>query len=244
MFESGAWLQGAGSFLLLNAPSTSIDIEFGTELTFSFRTLSQDGTILYITDANLVSYITVFLLEGLVVLEYSQTGLESTRIQTTSTYSDGLWYSVSIIIDQQGVVLTVNGTEMVTGEAPTFMSGTFNSSNMFFIGGVSPQVEAVLNTSRASLPGCVRDVSIDDELLNLEDGAELYRVVLGGCPAQVSAGVRFMGDGYAQFEVSSSAVENVANISLDFRTTQLAALLLRVDSEVCLHDLCSYFIAY
>ena len=174
------------------------------------------------------------------MLEYSQTGLEFTRVQTTSMYNDGRWYSVGVVIDQQGVALTVNGTETVTGEAPTFMSGTFNSSNMVFVGGVSPQVEAVLNSSRASLPGCVRDLSINDDLLNLQEGVELYRVVLGGCPAQVSTGVRFMGDGHAQFEVSSSAVEDLANISLDFRTTQLAALLLHLESEVCMINLCLY----
>lgn len=228
LFESGAWLQGAESFILLDIPS----IEFGSEFTFSFRTHSQDGTILYIINQNYVSYLTVFLYNGLVMLEYSQTGLDITQLQTTSTYSDNQWYAVSVVIEEQAVRLTVNNTETLSGNGPIFMLGAFNDTNYVFIGSTPPIVDKI-SASRYSIPACVRDFVFNDELLNLRNYTSAHRVEVGRCPSQVSAGVRFMGDGHAQFEAPSSlTLENLSSISLDFRTTQLAAQLLEVDTVV------------
>ncbi len=45
---------------------------------------------------------------------------------------------------------------------------------------------------------------------------------------QVSSGVRFMGEGYGQFSVA----QRVEGVAIEFRTSQLAALLLQVNSQV------------
>ncbi len=183
-FETGVWLQGAGSFLALNSARLSLD--GGVSVSLSFRTLKPSGTILYLTSSDLVAYIIVYVDNGWVWLDYSQTGLDRTRIRTTSTYTDGQWYALSVQLNQQGVVLTVNGTDVVQGGSPTIMPGAFNSTNYLFIGGVSPQVEEVVETLRPSLSGCVREISINDQLLDLQQNTNSYRVSLGGCPEQVS----------------------------------------------------------
>ncbi len=178
------WLQGAGSFLTLNPAPLSI--EGGVSVALSFRTLTPSGTILYLTSSDLVAYVIVYADNGWVWLDYSQTGLDRIRIRSTSTYADGQWYALSVRLDQQGVVLTVNGTDVVQGGSPTIMPGAFNSTNYLFIGGVSPRVEEVVETLKPSLPGCVRDISIDDQLLDFQQNTDSYRVSLGGCPEQVS----------------------------------------------------------
>ncbi len=43
-----------------------------------------------------------------------------------------------------------------------------------------------METFKPSLPGCVRDISIDDQSLDLQQNTDSYRVSLGGCPEQVS----------------------------------------------------------
>ena len=54
------------------------------------------------------------------------------------------------------------------------------------------------------------------------------------CP-QVSAGVRFMGAGYGQFPLLGA--ELLDDVMIEFRTTQLAASLLELDSVVCTHSI-------
>lgn len=49
------------------------------------------------------------------------------------------------------------------------------------------------------------------------------------CSVQVAAGVRFMGEGLA---ILSSPTDRLSNISLGFRSTQLAALLFAAETEV------------
>ncbi len=53
-------------------------------------------------------------------------------------------------------------------------------------------------------------------------------------------GVRFMGNGYGQFS-ESQAVESVA---IEFRTSQLAALLLHIDSQVAYCITASHVYSY
>ncbi len=148
-FATGVWLQGAGSFLALNP--VPLCIEGGVSVSLSFRTLTPSGTILYLTSSDLVAYVIVYVDNGWVWLDYSQTGLDRIRMP----------------LNQQGVVLTVNGTDVVQGGSPTIMPGAFNSTTYLFIGGVSPRVEEDVETIKPFLPGCVRDISIDDQLLDL-----------------------------------------------------------------------------
>ena len=128
----------------------------------------------------------MFLMDGRLVLEYSQTGMDLSRVSTSATYSGGQWYNLMVDVSQQGARLSVNDTEVVSMGAPTIMPGAFNSSNYLFIGGLSPLVEGVVNTMRPSLPGCVRDVAINNQLLDLGQNMDSHLEVLGGCPAQVS----------------------------------------------------------
>ncbi len=184
IFERGVWLQGGGSYLALN--SVPLNLGGGISFSLSFRSLSPSGTIFYLTDNNLMGYVTAHLSEGRVWLEYSQTGLDTIRVQTTYSYIDGEWYGLTVQLNQQGAVLTVNGTEIVQGGPSIVMPGAFNSTNYLFIGGLSPEVENVVETLRPSLSGCVRDVYVDDQLLDLQENIGSSRVSLGGCPEQVS----------------------------------------------------------
>ncbi len=133
-----------------------------------------------------MAYIAVYLSNSRVWLDYSQTGLDSLRVQTANSYSDGEWYTLSVQVNQQYAMLTVNGTEVVQDGSSIIMPRAFNSSNYLFIGGVSPEVENIVETLRPSLSGCIRDVSVNNQLLDLQDNAGSNRVSLGGCPEEVS----------------------------------------------------------
>ena len=178
------WLQGAGSYLALS--SGPFTLTEGISFSLSFRTFASSGTIFYLTDSNLMAYIAVYLSNSRVWLDYSQTGLDSLRVQTANSYSDGEWYTLSVQVNQQYAMLTVNGTEVVQDGSSIIMPRAFNSSNYLFIGGVSPEVENIVETLRPSLSGCIRDVSVNNQLLDLQDNAGSNRVSLGGCPEEVS----------------------------------------------------------
>jgi len=243
VFESGSWFYGVGSYLTLNIPPLGLQ-EGTSRLSLSFRTHSPSGTLIYLTSTDLVEYLTVYLYNGQVVLEYSQTGMASSQIQSSTRYDDGTWYSVSVDLTQINVGLTVNGTAIGTQSVSIIMPGAFNNTNSLLIGGLSPEIENIVATGRPSLPGCVRDVVINGQQLNLAQNIASSRVSLGGCPAQVAPGVRCMGEGSAEIPLTESTVES---LGIEFRTTQLAATLLEIQANIhersysnMLYVLCSY----
>ena len=74
-----------------------------------------------------------------------------------------------------------------------------------------------------SMAGCIHQFQVNGTNLSLLD-RESYRVDSNGCPADVVSGIRFTGEGQADFNFDES---NLTTISFNFRTTQVSAFLLQ-----------------
>lgn len=74
----------------------------------------------------------------------------------------------------------------------------------------------------------MRGITLNGQALSLSESTRFDQVQFGGCPAEVVDGVRFMGEGLAEFQPYTAPIISVA---FHFKTEQLAGILL----EVSLH---------
>ena len=74
----------------------------------------------------------------------------------------------------------------------------------------------------------MRGITLNGQSLSLSESTRSEQVQFGGCPAEVVSGVRFMGEGLAEFQPYSAPIISIA---FSFKTEQLAGILL----EVLLH---------
>lgn len=83
----------------------------------SFQTLSSTGLILYTSDEDHSSYLSLGLEQGLLSLRLKQEGILVVTIATFHPVSDGRWHSVSVFQNELDLILDVdgycNGTQLV-----------------------------------------------------------------------------------------------------------------------------------
>ena len=224
-FESGVWLFGSGSYVRL---AQQLELASQFQIEFEVRTLDASGLLLYYPGTDSVQYLALYLSEGRIRAEYRLSTLDRIAVQSELVYNTGLWYSVVLLVDGANVTLEINNTETLAGSSSTIMlpDATFSLSQVLFVGGLSAEYSAAGDTlaTSSSVSGCVRNLQIDTIPVDLQDG-ESVRADFRGCPGRVEPGVRFMGNGRAEFGISR---QDFHNVSFGFRTTQLAALLLQV----------------
>ena len=80
-----------------------------------------------------------------------------------------------------------------------------------------------------SLAGCVRELEVGGEMVEVNNEFLSARVSFDGCPSEVVLGVRFSGSGMA---VLSPLSEDLDQVFFSFHSTQLAAVLLVIGEEV------------
>ena len=83
----------------------------------------------------------------------------------------------------------------------------------------------------------MRSITLNGQALSLSESTHFEQVQLGGCPAEVVNGVRFMGEGLAEFQPYTAPIISVA---FYFKTEQLAGILF----EVSMHPSASYVVAH
>lgn len=71
----------------------------------------------------------------------------------------------------------------------------------------------------------MRGITLNSQDLSLSESNRFEQVQFGGCPAEVVSGVRFMGDGMAEFQPYMAPIISVA---FHFKTEQLAGILFEV----------------
>ena len=225
-FGYGVWLFGAQSYVRLTLgqiPPSQFQIQL------QFRTLDAHGLLLFYPSNDLTQYLVLYLLDGRVMVDYRLTTLDLlSPLQSVELYNTGLWCNVVLSVDGPNVTVIINDTETLGGSSSAIIeSGArFSPSDTLLLGGLSSEyanVEDSLATS-SSIAGCVRNLRIGVSMLNLQDSENL-RADVGGCPEVVAPGVRFMGNGNAEFGFTS---QQFHNITFAFRTTQLTALLLEM----------------
>ncbi|KAM7425322.1 Laminin Domain II [Porites harrisoni] len=139
-----------------------------TELKFSFRASNPNGIMLYTAnEPSHTDFLECHLEESKVACSFNAGGGTLKLITTDATYSDGKWHTVWLSRQKVDGTLYVDGIEVDSGKAsgsPTYI----NSLERFFLGGVPEEFDAkrVPAGSRNSFPGCITNVTVDDEKID------------------------------------------------------------------------------
>ncbi|KAM7406312.1 hypothetical protein PAMP_000697 [Pampus punctatissimus] len=156
-------------------------------------------------------------------------------------YNDGQWHS--IIATRRGAVGTIVVNNRYRGSASSSGSSTIIGDNTgVFIGGLPENLTLLREDSgdarlmRQGFSGCLRDVSFkmtdgpSEEWKSLDWAKATKKIavyeVWEGCPSQTADGAHFLGHGYLELSRHVFSGGEDFDISMDFRTDQLNALLL------------------
>ncbi len=225
-FQNGAWLFGASSYINLFSliPFTEVDLQF------YFRTFAETGILLFLPSDDFVQYAIIHLVDGRVALDFSLSAFDTTHLEATLLYNTGLWYSINLSINELNVTLTINGNETLFGYTSNMANLRFMPSGNISLGGISQEVftliDGIVPVNVSSVAGCIRDLQVNNYTVDLESSSVNNRIYFGGCPEMVASGVRFFGNGRAEFHASNQVLRS---ISIAFRTTQLASVLIYME---------------
>ncbi|XP_070975452.1 neurexin-1a-like isoform X13 [Oncorhynchus clarkii lewisi] len=139
---SGQW----GRFPVWNACCESI-------LSFSVRTHSEDGLLLYLDDEGFCDFLELLLLRGKLRLRFSIFCAEPAEVSSGVAVSDGHWHVVRVKRDWRNTSLEVDGRMEGWAEVKSKRRDMTVFSHTF-MGGVSPELHA--SPLRLTSPG-VRD---------------------------------------------------------------------------------------
>ncbi|XP_014832285.1 PREDICTED: usherin-like isoform X1 [Poecilia mexicana] len=156
-------------------------------------------------------------------------------------YNDGQWHN--IVATRQRAVGTITINHQYSGSASASSGNSIIGENMgLFIGGLPEDFAILRNDSgdtrlvRRGFSGCLRDISVkmsvspaeEWEILDWKKATRKVGVYESweGCPLQTVKGVHFLGDGYLELDTGVFSGGHNFDISMDFRTDQLSALLL------------------
>ncbi|XP_055743978.1 neurexin-1a-like isoform X21 [Salvelinus fontinalis] len=176
---SGQW----GRFPVWNACCESI-------LSFSVRTHSADGLLLYLDDEGFCDFLELLLLHGKLRLRFSIFCAEPAEVSSGVAVSDGHWHAVRVKRDWRNTSLEVDGKMEGWAEVKSKRKDMTVFSHTF-MGGVSPELHAspLRLTSpgvrdHASFAGWLAGVTINGSVAVLE-GSEGVTVGNGCGPAHV-----------------------------------------------------------
>ncbi|KAK2854220.1 hypothetical protein Q5P01_006881 [Channa striata] len=215
----------------------------GVELTF--KTLSPDGLLLgAFSPGDHEEFLAIQMKNGRPYFLFDPQGSAvavSAQGDGGRSYSDGQWHS--IVATRRGDVGTIIVDGQHRGSAAAPSGSTIIGENTgVFIGGL-PEDFTLLRTDsgdaqlvQQGFSGCIRDVSFKmadspTEVWKPLDWASAIKKAAvyeswEGCPVQTQAGAHFLGHGYLELARGVFSGGRDFEVSMDFRTDQLNALLL------------------
>ncbi|XP_010791101.1 usherin [Notothenia coriiceps] len=216
-----------------------------TGVGLSFKTQSPDGLLLCaFSPGSQEEFLAIQLKNGLPYFLFDPQGSAvavSVHGDGGRRYNDGQWHS--IIATRRGAVGTIVVNNQYRGSASASSGSTIIGENTgMFIGGLPEDFTLLREDSgdarlvRQGFSGCLRDVSFkmtdgpsEDwksldwaKATNKESVYESWE----GCPIQTVEGAHFLGHGYLEMDRDVFSGGQDFDISMDFRTDQLNALLL------------------
>ncbi|XP_061735051.1 usherin isoform X2 [Nerophis ophidion] len=215
----------------------------GVEL--SFKTSSPDGMLLCaISPGNQEEFIAIQLKNGRPYFLFDPQGsvvVVSAQGDGGRLYNDGQWHSITAT--RRGAVGTIIVNNQYRDSASASSGSTIIGENTgVFIGGLPEDLTLQRNDSGAArmmqrgFSGCLRDVrfmmtdSPSEEWRSLDWKKATNKVSAyecwEGCPFQTGEGAHFLGHGYLELSRDVFSGGKVFDISMEFRTDQLNALLL------------------
>ncbi|KAM9408306.1 LOW QUALITY PROTEIN: usherin [Pholidichthys leucotaenia] len=236
-FTGNGYYQFPSDTLPTNTDFTGIEL--------SFRTRSPDGLLLCaFSPGNHEEFLAIQIKNGRPYFLFDPQGSAvavSVQGDGGRHYNDGQWHSIRAT--RQGAVGTIVVNDQYRGSAPASSGRTIIGENMgVFIGGLPKDFTLLREESgdaqlvQQGFTGCLRDLSfkmIDtpSEKWQVLDWTKATKKVAvyeswEGCPLYTLDGAHFLGHGYLEVYTGIFSGGQDFDISLDFRTDQLNALLL------------------
>uniref|UniRef100_A0A3Q3FWE7 Neurexin-1a-like n=1 Tax=Kryptolebias marmoratus TaxID=37003 RepID=A0A3Q3FWE7_KRYMA len=180
VLEFGGVSSQWGRFPVWNACCESV-------LSFSLRTHSQEGLLLYLDDEGFCDFLELLLLHGHLRLRFSIFCAEPAELQSGVAVSDGRWHAVRVKRDWRNTSLEVDGRlegwaevkskrRDMTVFSHTYMGGLSSDLHSSPLRLTSPTVR-----EHAAFRGWITAVSINGSLVTL-DGSEGITVTAGCGP--------------------------------------------------------------
>uniref|UniRef100_UPI0037E7E888 usherin n=1 Tax=Semicossyphus pulcher TaxID=241346 RepID=UPI0037E7E888 len=232
------------SFYQFPSDTLPVNTDFtGVEL--SFKTRSPHGLLLCaLSPGNQEEFLAVQIKDGRPYFLFDPQGSAvavSVQGDGGRRYNDGQWHSITAT--RRGAVGTIVVDNQYRGSSAAPSGNTIIGENTgMFIGGL-PEDFTLLREDkgdaqlvRQGFSGCLRDVSFkmtdipSEEWKPLDWAKATSKVAVyeswEGCPAQTVDGAHFLGQGYLEIGRDVFSGGQAFEISMDFRTDQLNALLL------------------
>lgn len=180
VLEFGGVSSQWGRFPVWNACCESV-------LSFSLRTHSQEGLLLYLDDEGFCDFLELLLLRGHLRLRFSIFCAEPAELQSGVAVSDGRWHAVRVKRDWRNTSLEVDGRPQGWAEVRSKRRDMTVFSHTY-LGGLAPELHAspLRLTSpaardRPAFRGWIAAVSINGTLVAL-DSSEAVSVAAGCGP--------------------------------------------------------------
>uniref|UniRef100_A0A3B5AVF4 Usherin-like n=1 Tax=Stegastes partitus TaxID=144197 RepID=A0A3B5AVF4_9TELE len=231
------------SYYQFPSDSLPVNTDF-TGVKMSFKTRSPDGLLLCaFSPGNQEEFLAIQIKKGRPYFLFDPQGSAvavSVQGDGGRRYNDGQWHSITAT--RRGAVGTIVVNDQYRGSASASSGSTIIGDNMgVFIGGLPEDFTVLRKDSDARLvrrgfSGCLRDVSFKmtdgpSEEWQFLNWTKVTKKVAAyesweGCPLQTVDGAHFLGHGYLELDASVFGGGQDFDISMDFRTDQLSALLL------------------
>ncbi|XP_074522167.1 usherin [Halichoeres trimaculatus] len=236
-FAGNGYYQFPNNTLPVNTDFTGIKL--------SFKTQSPDGLLLCAFSAgNQEEFLAIHIKDGHPYFLFDPQGSAvavSVQGDGGRRYNDGQWHSITAT--RRGAVGTIVVNNQYRGSASASSGSTIIGENTgVFIGGLPEDLTLLRKDAgeaqlvQQGFSGCLRDVSfkmsggpseewepLDWTRATIKEAAyESWE----GCPVQTEDGAHFLGHGYLEISKEVFNGGQDFEISLDFRTDQLNALLL------------------
>ncbi|XP_075319241.1 usherin [Odontesthes bonariensis] len=216
-----------------------------TGIELSFKTHSQDGLLLCaFSPGDQEEFLAIQIKNGRPYFLFDPQGSAvavSAQGDGGRRYNDGQWHSITAT--RRGAVGTIVVNNQYSGSSSASSGSSIIGENAgVFIGGLPEDLTLLREDSgdaqlvRQGFSGCLRDVRIkmtdspSDEWMFLDWTKASKKVSVyeswEGCPLQTADGVHFLGHGYLELGTGVFSGGLDFDISMDFRTDQLNALLL------------------
>lgn len=145
----------------------------------SFKSFATEGLIFLAGEGK--TFISLELRNGKVLYQYNLGG--GTKVFVTSkTYNDGLWHKVRAERVGPRGQLSVDD-ENVIDTSPPISGNSLESVQAMFFGGY-PNRHNFSDVTETKLDGCINNVTITGEIIDLRDNLKAYDVT-PGCPSKV-----------------------------------------------------------
>ncbi|XP_041646715.1 usherin [Cheilinus undulatus] len=236
-FTGNSYFQFPNDTLPVNTDFTGVEL--------SFRTRSPDGLLLSaFSPGNQEEFLAIQIKDGCPYFLFDPQGSAvavSVQGDGGRRYNDGQWHSITAT--RRGAVGTIVVNDQYRGSASASSGRTIIGENTgLFIGGLPEDFNLLREDTgdaqlvRRDFSGCLRDVrfkmsdSPSEKWKSLDWKKATKKVAAyeswEGCPVQTVDGAHFLGHGHLEIHRDVFTGGKDFEISFDFRTDQLSALLL------------------